>query len=391
MAQDSGLRVRGFPRWLARFGAALGLADLLLSIWIVLPPPSHQFVPLVVGAPELSGWLFAASLVAVVFTGLAARRSRLAQVGLICGLAASVLASRPLVQFGSVARAASAGRQATLGDSTVVRLDVGSLFAGLKAGDARITRAIDMGSPGGMRLTMDVYQPPSASGRPAIVQIYGGAWQRGAPGDNPELATYLAAHGYVVFAIDYRHAPAFRWPAQIDDVRGGIDWIADHGREYGADPDRLVVLGRSAGAHLALVSAYTSTRRILAVVSLYGPTDLAAGYRELPSPDPLDVRGLLRALTGGTPDDRPDVYREASPITYATRRLPPTLLIYGSRDHIVLPRFAERLHERLRATGTTSLLVEIPWAEHAFDAITAGPSAQLARFEIERFLAWAVR
>ena len=271
-----------------------------------------------------------------------------------------------------------------------MRLDVGSLFAGLKAGDARITRGIDMGSPGGVRLTMDVYQPPSASGRPAIIQIYGGAWQRGAPGDNPELATYLAAHGYVVFAIDYRHAPACRWPAQIDDVRGGIDWIADHGREYGADPDRLVILGRSAGAHLALVSAYTSTRRILAVVSLYGPTDLAAGYRELPSPDPLDVRGLLRALTGGAPDDRPDVYREASPITYATRRCS-TLPIYGSRDHIVLPRFAERLHERLRATGTTSLLVEIPWAEHAFHAITAGPSAQLARFEIERFLTWAVR
>ena len=71
-------------------------------------------------------------------------------------------------------------------------------------------------------------------------------------------------------------------------------------------------------------------------------------------------------------------------------RGPPTLLIYGSRDHVVVPRFAARLDERLRAAGATSVLLEIPWAEHAYDAISFGPSAQLALFYAERFIAWAV-
>jgi len=391
MAQDSGLRTRGFRRSAAWVGAVIGLADLLLAIWIVLPPPSHVFVPLAVGAPEVSGWLFAAAIVAGSLTAIALRRSGIARAGAVCSIAAAALSSIPLARFASVARLAAEERRAATGDGSVAALDVSELFFGLENGPASITRGIRFAAPGGVPLTIDVYRPQSGPVRASIVQIYGGAWQRGAPGDDAGLASAFASLGYVVFAIDYRHAPAFRWPAELDDVRTGIDWVAAHGREYGGDPDRLVILGRSAGAHLALVAAYTSTHPVRAVVSLYGPTDLAAGYRELPQPDPMDVRGLLRALTGGTPDDRPDVYRDASPTTYVTRPLPPTLLIHGLRDHIVLPRFAERLHDRLRASGTTSLLVEIPWAEHAFDAIPNGPSAQLARFEIERFLAWEFR
>jgi acetyl esterase/lipase len=391
MAQDAGRRASAVRNRVAGIAAVAGLVDLLLSIWIVLPPPSRQFVPLAVGAPEVSGWMLAGALASLALILIAGRRSRVARGGLVCAFGAAALAAIPLAQFGSVARAAATSRMQIIGDGTVARLDLRELFGRRAAAAARVQRGIPFASPAGVPLTLDVYQPAAGSGHPAVVQIYGGAWQRGAPGDDPDLALALAARGYVVFAIDYRHAPAFRWPAQIDDVRSAIEWIATHGRGYAADPDRLAILGRSAGAHLGLVAAYTSPRRIRGVVSLYGPTDLAAGYRELPSPDPLDVRALLRALTGGTPDDRPGVYRDASAITYASRPLPPTLLIHGSRDHIVLARFAERLHDRLRAAGTASLLVEIPWAEHAFDAVPSGPSAQLARFEIERFLAWAVR
>ncbi len=129
---------------------------------------------------------------------------------------------------------------------------------------------------------------------------------------------------------------------------------------------------------------------INAVVSLYGPTDLVRGYREPPRPDPMDARALLTAFIGGTPDDLPAAYLAASPLTYATRPLPPTLLIYGGRDHVVSPRFGASLHERLRATGTTSVLLTLPWAEHAFDAVPFGPGAQLALFHQERFLAWAL-
>ena len=129
---------------------------------------------------------------------------------------------------------------------------------------------------------------------------------------------------------------------------------------------------------------------ISAVVSYYGPVDLTDGYRNPPRPDPLDVRSIETALLGGTPDQMPDRYRDASPIAYAARRAPPSLLIYGGRDHIVLPRFGAMLDAHLRAVDATSVFLEIPWAEHAFDALPNGPSGQLALYYTERFLAWAL-
>jgi acetyl esterase/lipase len=75
-----------------------------------------------------------------------------------------------------------------------------------------------------------------------------------------------------------------------------------------------------------------------------------------------------------------------------TSRVPPTLLIYGSRDHIVDPRFGRELHDRLRRAGAVSVLLEIPWAEHAFGFfLPNGLSGQISRYYTERFLAWALR
>ena len=76
--------------------------------------------------------------------------------------------------------------------------------------------------------------------------------------------------------------------------------------------------------------------------------------------------------------------------TLVNRPLPPTLLIYGARDFVVEPRFGRMLHERLRATGTPSVLLEIPWAGHAFDAVPSGLGGQMSLYYIERFLAWAM-
>jgi catechol 2,3-dioxygenase-like lactoylglutathione lyase family enzyme len=123
--------------------------------------------------------------------------------------------------------------------------------------------------------------------------------------------------------------------------------------------------------------------------SYYGPVDLTDGYRNPPTPDPLDVRSIEAAFLGGTPDEVPDRYREASPITYVSRALPPSLLIYGGRDHVVLPRFGAMLDGRLHVAGARSVF-EIPWAERAFDAIPNGPSGQLSLYYTERFLAWAL-
>ena len=274
-------------------------------------------------------------------------------------------------------------------------LNVSALLFGIDAGQARVSRGIAVAAADGSALTLDVYRPPGPGRFPIIVQIYGGAWQRGVPGDNAAFARHFAARGHVVFAIDYRHAPRWSWPAQIDDVRAALAWITLHAAEYDGDPRRITLIGRSSGAQLALVTAYQNAGpavvAVVAVVSLYGPTDLARGWREPPHPDPLNVRSVLEAYLGGTPDQMPQRYREASPITHVAATSPPTLLIYGERDHIGEAHFGRDLHKRLQAAGATSVLLELPWSEHAFDAVPGGLAGQLSLAAIGRFLAQAAR
>ncbi|MEP7344323.1 MAG: alpha/beta hydrolase, partial [Gemmatimonadaceae bacterium] len=199
------------------------------------------------------------------------------------------------------------------------------------------------------------------------------------------------AHGYVVFAIDYRHAPRSRWPAQLEDVRTALTWIRDHAGSYDADTARVAVIGRSAGAHLAMLAGYeTGPLPIRAVISYYGPVDLVDAYLHPPRPDPLRIREVQDTLFGGTLDQMRERYRGASPIDFATRPLPATLLVYAGRDHIVERRYGARMYESLMKAGTKAVYLEIPWADHAFDEVFNGPSNQLALYHTERFLAWTL-
>jgi acetyl esterase/lipase len=384
---------------------AMAATALFLASWIVLPPPTYLLLLLAVGAPELSVWLLGLAILAGGSALPEVRRSRVARAAVGVALLTVVPASIPLLQFGAVSRGFDAAMRSSLGEHylaavpAAVRremrqqpLVVADLFRGIHAAGVRVTRGVRFATHGGVPLTLDIYRPQGSGPAPAVVQIYGGAWQTGAPSANGAFARYLAAHGYVVFAIDYRHAPRWQWPAQRADVQAALDWVRANGVRYGADPARLALVGRSSGGQLAMLAAYgRGAPAVQAVVIYYGPVDLTEGYRHPPRPDPLHVRGVEEAFLGGTPDEQPLRYREASPIGYATRPLPPTLLIYAGRDNIVEPRFGAMLQRRLRETGTISVLLEIPWAEHGFDAISNGPSAQLALFQTERFLAWALR
>jgi acetyl esterase/lipase len=372
------------------------VALLFVASWIVLPAPNRLLLPLAVGAPELSHWLVVIGLALCLATLATPHSSAMGWTTIAFTVAATLLAASPLVRAPFAVRRFNEGMNA-LGPGVLATARRGpvafrELWTGIRTGEARIARDIPFAAPGGVPLTLDVYRPAGPGRYPTVVQIYGGAWQRGEPGDEATAATVLAAQGFVVFAIDYRHAPQWQWPAQIEDVRAALAWIRAHGPEYDADVSRLALLGRSAGAQLAMVAAYEpSAPPIAAVVSFYGPVDLVDGYRHPPVPDPLDVQAIERAFLGGTPEEMPDRYRTASPISYVSRRLPPSLLIYGGRDNIVLPRFGSELAVRLRAAGGTAVLVDMPWAGHAFDKVPHGLSGQLSLFYTERFLTWALR
>ena len=159
------------------------------------------------------------------------------------------------------------------------------------------------------------------------------------------------------------------------------------GAEYGADTSRISLAGRSAGGHLALLAAYASERfPIRSVVSYSAPSDLAGAYADPPVPDPLRVRERMEIFLGSTPRDSPKVYRNASPITYLRPQLPPTLQIHGVHDCIVKIRFARSLHGGLLSQGNRSLLLEIPWSDHAFDFVYFGAGNALALPYVEAFL-----
>jgi acetyl esterase/lipase len=194
-----------------------------------------------------------------------------------------------------------------------------------------------------------------------------------------------------VVAIDYRHAPDWIWPEQIVDVRNALYWVSEKSSPFGADPSRIIVVGRSAGAQLAMRLAYQEgPSSIRGVVNYYGPVDLASGWRTPPQPDPANVRRILEQFIGGTPDRKPEHYKHASPVTFVSGAAAPTLSIYGGRDHVVEARFGRMLHAALQKADVKSVLLEIPWSEHAFDAVPNGLGRRISMHYVERFIAWAV-
>jgi acetyl esterase/lipase len=380
-------------RWLA---VAIAIAVLFLALWIIIPAPTYFLLTFGVGGPEVSAWLIVVSVIGIGLVVRDVQHSSLAKLVVVAcavafGLAASIFARLPatLRRFDAAMREVSQTPAAPLRSRPLIIRD---LFLGIPPVEARVTRNVPFAKPDGVPLALDVYQPTRPGTFPIVVQVYGGAWQRGEPASHANFAKWLASSGYVVFAIDYRHAPKWKWPTLLNDVDSSLAWIAEHAAEYGGDTSRVVLLGRSAGAHLAMLAAYRpSALRVRAVVSYYGPADLIDAYRNPPRPDPLHARELEEALIGGTPSQMPTEYAEASPITYATKPLPPTLLIYGRRDHSVEAKYGARLGAQLAKTGTQAAYLEIPWAEHAFDEVFNGVSSQVSLFYTERFLAWAVK
>jgi acetyl esterase/lipase len=382
----------------------LSFTSLFLSSWIIIPAPNMFLLNLAVGAPEVSPWLFGLNLFSLLLCFFCIPQRQLQRLTCIVSLIGLLICALVLVNIPSTQIQMAEAMKRGLGKDYLDKIPVlasvkmqpspfvlANTLQGISSGKTRHQSGVLFATPAGVSLKIEVYQPPEAGKYPALVVIYGGAWQYGTPYANREFNQYMASHGYTVFAIDYRHAPQYRFPAQLDDVNTALNFIRQHASEYEADPQRMILLGRSAGAHLAMLAAYQSDApTIRAVVSYYGPVDLTQGYKSPPYPDPINTRAVLKRFIGGSVEEFPHEYQIASPINYVKHSLPPTLLVYGSRDHLVEARYGRQMYERLHDSDNTAVLLEIPWAEHAFDAIFNGVSNQLALYHTERFLAWAL-
>ncbi len=223
-----------------------------------------------------------------------------------------------------------------------------------KDGGARlVARGVAYGSD--PRQTLDVYQP-TATGRdrPVVVFFYGGSWSSGTRDGYQFAGRALAAQGFVVVIPDYRLVPQVRFPGFVEDGAAAVRWAEAHAEEFGGDGGRVVLMGHSAGAHIAAMLALderwlgADRAAVMGLVGLAGPYDFL----------PLDP-GAAQAAFGGWP--RPD---ETQPITFADAGDPPALLLTGAKDTTVRPRNSEALAARLTAAGVTARLVSYPDVAH---------------------------
>ena len=380
------------------------MVGLFLSLWVVVPAPTAFLLPLGVGAPEVSPWLIIINAITLLLA-VSIRKTWLYKLILGGSLLSLSLSLLPLIQL-PIANTQFANEMATvLGTDYLSEIPqavraqmrpqpfvLADVFRGIPLKKVRIKRNILFASPDGIALKLNSYRPLATGKYPALVIIYGGAWKQGTPSNHETFSRYMAAQGYSVVAIDYRHAPQYRFPDQLQDIRAALQYIQHHAEALEIDSQRMALMGRSAGAHLALLAAYgQDSIRFQAVVNYYGPTDLAKAYYAPPFPDPINTRAVLEDFLGGTPEELPEMYQQASPINYINPDLPPSLLIYAGRDHLVEAKYGNQLEKQLRAVGNRAVLLTIPWAEHAFDAVFSGVSNQLALYYTERFLAWALQ
>jgi acetyl esterase/lipase len=358
--------------------AACSIAVVLLAVscWTIVPAPTLVTLAFAVVIPELAP---TALPIGVVLTILIARLAvgRLRTIALIVAVAADLCLGWPLVTLPFTQHAADVALSAA-----------GYPPASPAAVAVGVTRDVPVRLRDGGSTALDLYRPAIGGARPLLVTIYGGAWQFGTRAREASLARRYAAQGYVVAAIDYRHAPRHTFPTQLDDVEDALRTLAANAREWHIDPQRVALLGRSAGAQLALLAAERpGPLRVRATIAFYAPTDLAAGWEAPPRPDPIDVRSVIGAYLGGPPDAaHRRSYDAASPSANVHRGMPPALLVIGDRDEVVEPRFERSFAARLRASGVPVVALELPWANHAFDQVD-GIGARIAHDATDRFLA----
>lgn len=207
------------------------------------------------------------------------------------------------------------------------------------------------------QLALDVYAPRQAKGVPVVVFFHGGRWSFGSKDEYRFVGGALANQGFVAVLPDYRHYPAVRYPAFVEDSALAVRWAHEHAREFGGDPDHLFVMGHSAGAYNAAMLALDehwlqavggSRQWLSGMVGLAGPYD----FLPLTDADLQDIFGP------------PSQYAVTQPINHVDGRNPPLLLLHGNADTTVKPRNTVNLAARVIAAGGQATTVLYPDMKH---------------------------
>lgn len=224
----------------------------------------------------------------------------------------------------------------------------------------------DLAYGGHERQKLDVYVPRNIKADPPVVVFfYGGGWNSGARQQYEFVAASLTANGMVVVIPDYRLFPEVRFPEFLNDGAEAVSWVARNIPDYGGKPDRIHLMGHSAGAHIAAMLALDNTYlersgakdvRIEKLIGLSGPYDFL----------PLKLAYLKEVF----PEDR---RAQSQPINFVGSGAPPTLLIHGSDDDVVAPFNSEHLASALENSGVPVILKLYKGFGHERVAVALAP------------------
>jgi acetyl esterase/lipase len=238
-----------------------------------------------------------------------------------------------------------------------------------------------------LKLDYYLHQDDDKLPRPCVIMVHGGSWSSGDSQQLPELNSYLALRGYNVASINYRMAPKYQTPAPVEDIEQAINYLSKHAESLNIDTTKFILLGRSAGAQIALLAAYTlHDARIKGVIDFYGPADMVWGYSIPSNPLIMDSRRVMRDYIGGSYDAVPDKYVACSPLEFVDSKSVPTLIIHGENDVLVSREHSRRLDLKLQQNGVPHYWLKLPWATHGFDFNLNGPGGQLSTYAVETFL-----
>jgi acetyl esterase/lipase len=265
----------------------------------------------------------------------------------------------------------------------------------------------------GTKLLGDFYLPQGLSKAPVLVGVHGGGWQLGDRKFYQHWGRYLAEHGYAVFAIEYRlmKPDANTWPGVVYDCKAAVQFVRAKAAELALDPDRIGLIGDSAGAHLAALvglageeplfsSQYrhdrcaSSPANVKAVIGFYGVYDMLAQWEHDQITRPRDQ--ITEKLLGGPPMVSRRTFFEASPLSYATVDKNSTrfLLIYGREDDIVDPATqSEKFLTALKQAGFFARTIVVPGAGHFWSSDPVEESGSYGAYagpRMLRFLAGAL-
>lgn len=268
-----------------------------------------------------------------------------------------------------------------------------------QAHEIEIWRDIPYAGAENPRQQLDLYLPKERGNRPlpVVVWIHGGGWQQGGKGNGAQRTAveYASTGSYAAASIGYRLTDEASWPAQIHDCKAAIRWIRANAGTYGLDPDRIGVMGSSAGGHLVAMLGTTGddqslagtlgknrdvSSRVTCVVDFFGPSELLTMGTWHDNPGSPESK-----LVGGPLQETKDVAREGSLLTHVSKDSVPFLIIHGTEDAVVPFEQSVKLNAVLEKAGIETTLIEVPGAGHGEPYHSGKFDAQVRAF-FDRYL-----